>query len=142
MEDLDLHPQAPSSTASPPLASPAIADAIEKLLAHPELLATIASTVGLGKGAPTGSPPESPSVPAEAPLPVAAPAPTGDLGDAVAALAPLLGALSGKGGSPKSDDPRACLLHALKPYVSHGRAEAIDTIIQLSRVSEVLKKLS
>lgn len=143
MEDLDLHPQAPSPADPPSLASPSISDTIEKLLAHPELLSTIASTVGLGKSAPTPITPESPSTQDQASLPVAAPspAPAGDLGDAVAALAPLLGALSGKGG-PKGDDPRTCLLRALKPYVSRGRAEAIDTMIQLSRVSEVFKKLS
>ena len=141
MPDLDHIPQSPA-TAEPPSA-PAISDAIEKLLAHPELLSTIASTIGLGKSAAPQPPsPESPPTPDASALPVATPpAKANDLGDAVAALAPLLGALSGKGG-PKGDDPRTCLLRALKPYVSHGRAEAIDTIIQLSRVSEVLKKLS
>ncbi len=146
MEDLDLSQQAPAPIDPSPPSAPAISDAIEKLLANPELLSTIASTIGLGKGAPAPASPESQTVPDQAALPVAAqtaPAPTGDLGEAVAALAPLLSAFSGKGGGgPKGDDPRTCLLRALKPYVSRGRAEAIDTIIQLSRVSDVLKKLS
>ncbi len=152
MDGIDHIPQAPAPSDTPTPSAPAISDAIEKLLAHPELLSSIASTIGLGKASPTTAESTEPladaksaSAPEEAVLPVAAnpSSPTSDLGEAVAALAPLLSAFSGKGGGgPKGDDPRTCLLRALKPYVSRGRAEAIDTIIQLSRVSDVLKKFS
>ncbi len=60
------------------------------------------------------------------------------LPDAIGALAPLL---SGKLGNAP-DSRRDCLLKALKPYMSEGRGEAIDTIIKVSKISDVLKTLS
>jgi hypothetical protein len=55
-------------------------------------------------------------------------------------IAPLLSA-SSKGGSKKDDD-RACLLRALKPYLSNSRSEAIDYIIKFSVLAKALKNLS
>lgn len=43
--------------------------------------------------------------------------------------------------SAKSRDRRAELLCAMKPYLSHDRCEAIDYIIKLSRLGEILKTL-
>ena len=142
----------PKATPADVSATPiGISDAVEKLLAHPELLSSIASTLGLGKPSPIPVEGKEKSDEAEAiatasgdPLPpvAAVGATPSDLGEAVSALAPLLSSLSGKGGVPLKDDARTCLLRALKPYVSRERAAAIDTIIQVSRVSDVLKKLS
>ena len=140
MNGMDPTPQEPQAQA-PPLSSPALSDAMERLLAHPELLASVASAIGLGKpnatqaNSPTAVDPPNPPEPE---LPVASP--TAELGEAVAAIAPLLSALTGKGGS-NPNDPRSCLLRALKPYVSPGRAQAIDTILRLSLVSEAIKKV-
>lgn len=54
-------------------------------------------------------------------------------------LAPLL---SGELGSPsRESNNRACLLRALKPYMSDGRSEAIEYIIKFSRLTELLKSL-
>ncbi len=61
------------------------------------------------------------------------------LPEAISALAPLL---SGKLGTNAPDSRRDCLLKALKPYMSEGRGEAIDTIIKISKISDVLKTLS
>ena len=145
MSELEHTPQAQPS---PSAATPAISDAIDRLLANPELLSSVASAIGLSVpsslGAQDGSAlPASSEEPTDV-LPTAAPSTgTGDLGHTIATLAPLLSGFSGKGtGKTASDDPRACLLRALKPYVNRRRAEAIDTIIQLSRVSEVMKKLN
>ena len=138
----------PQASADAPAATPAISDAIERLLANPELLSSVASAIGLSAPAALDTQAEavSPSSKEEAPalLPTAAPSTgLGDLGHTVAALAPLLSGFSGKGGGKATpDDPRACLLRALKPYVNRRRAEAIDTILQLSRVSEVMKHLN
>ena len=140
MNGMDPTPQEPQAQA-PPLSSPALSDAMERLLAHPELLASVASAIGLGKpnatqaNSPTAVDPPNPPEPE---LPVASP--TAELGEAVAAIAPLLSAFTGKGGS-NPNDPRSCLLRALKPYVSPGRAQAIDTILRLSLVSEAIKKV-
>ena len=123
-------------------APPDLSEAIERLLAHPELLSSVASAIGIGKSAPVSEEisAREETVPAigESAKPPSTTSPQA-LGESVAAIAPLLSALSGKGGTSKPDDPRTCLLRALKPYVSHGRAEAIDTIIHLSRISELLK---
>lgn len=137
--------------------TPQVSDMVNRILEHPELISMIAATLGTEKpGAQTAATPQ----PANRPDPVtvqnagqtaemapsAAPAESGTVAqvksgsgvpDAMATLAPLLSGLTG--GKPP-DDPRSCLLRALKPYVSHKRAEAIDTMIQLSRVSELLKK--
>ncbi len=153
MNGMEHIPETPQNSApDAPSASPAISDAIEKLLANPDLLASVASAIGLGKTStsPTASTAEpqatvadtSAAVAGENLPAVASTPPLGDLGDTVAAIAPLLSSLSGKGSPSKADDQRICLLRALKPYVSRGRAEAIDTIIQLSRVSELFKKLT
>ena len=63
-------------------------------------------------------------------------------------LAPLLAGLNGGGfggggggGDRGKDDERACLLRALKPYVSPGRREAIDTMIRLTRLTDLLKHM-
>lgn len=118
---------------------PDVGTAIERLLANPDLLASVASAIGIG-----GPPAASENTPAKESLPrentPISPAPLASPGESVAAFAPLLSALSGREAAGK-DDPRACLLRALKPYVSRGRAEAIDTIVSLSRISDALKSV-
>ena len=42
---------------------------------------------------------------------------------------------------PRGDDRRAALLCALKPYLSSDRRQAIDYIIKLDRLGDVLKTL-
>ena len=120
-----------------------LSSAIERLMANPELISMVASSLGVNK-----KEPQENAVPSVVPVgapPQAPPPATDSLGvspDAIAALTPLLGMLSGKGGATKKDDDRACLLRALKPYVSRGRCEAIDTILQLSRLSEMLRHMN
>ena len=124
-----------------------LSNAIERLMANPELISMVASSLGINK-----KDPQENAVPSVAPVsappqaPPSVPPPSTDaLGispDAIAALSPLLGMLTGKGGASKKDDDRACLLRALKPYVSRGRCEAIDTILQLSRLSEMLRHMN
>ena len=150
-ERLDAVPVTESET------PPALSDAIDRLLAHPELISMVASAIGMGQ---TASPPpaeaqtaEAQTAEAQAADAVSLPAPSestslptgGIRPDAMASLSPLLGMLSGKGAKGKksaAEDSRACLLRALKPYVSRGRCEAIDAIIQISRLSELLKNMS
>lgn len=52
-------------------------------------------------------------------------------GPSIAAIAGLLGAGGGKG------DPRCALLYALKPYMGHGRAEKIDTLVNMLRLADL-----
>ena len=129
-----------------------LSSAIERLMANPELISMVASSLGMSKKEPQDSPPGAMPVAESAPVATPPSVPQASqtssaesLGvspDAITALAPLLGMLSGKGGASKKDDDRACLLRALKPYVSRGRCEAIDTILQLSRLSEMLRHMN
>lgn len=50
--------------------------------------------------------------------------------NSLAALAPLL-------ASGKKNDPRCALLYALKPYMSHGRGDKIDTLVNLLKIADI-----
>ena len=60
--------------------------------------------------------------------------------DAISALAPLLYTDFSK--FSRADDKRACLLRALKPYLSEGRCEAVEYIIKFSAISDIIKNFS
>ena len=110
--------------------------AIDQLLAHPEVLSMVASALGSPKA------PAEEAEPSEAALAASA-APASEASEALSALAPLLSGLSGlaRGGKETPDDPKACLLRALKPYVNPARREAIDTMIRLSQLSGLLGQI-
>ena len=119
---------------------------LNSILSDPQMLSTITSLAQKLKGDNDATPvteiqheaqAEEISAPAdvneERPVPPSIP-------DAIGALAPLL-----SGNSPKhskKDDDRACLLRALKPYLSQDRSQAIDYIIRFSSIADVLKNLS
>lgn len=44
-------------------------------------------------------------------------------------------------GKQRMTDNRSALLHAMKPYLSSERREAIDYIVKLERLGEILKSL-
>ena len=131
-----------------------LSDALDRLLANPELLSTVAAAIG-------ASPPsdvETKNASAEKDSEeetkkdsekeaftsntVSANAHTDDISqklpDLMANVAPVIAALSGKGGK-QPDDDRTRLLCALKPYLNPHRRDAIDTMVQLARISEVIK---
>ncbi len=145
---------------SPPKAGSAdVSNMISRLLEHPELISMVASAIGAKPGGTEASspPPESDNhtaaetpksqeAPASAPASAAAPdtgeAPANDafaakIPEVMATLGPVLSGLS---GGKQPDDKRSCLLRALKPYVSRERAEAIDYMISVSRITDALKK--
>lgn len=142
---------------SPPkTGSSDVSDMISRLLEHPELISMVASAIGAKPGgAETASPPPEPdshpatdvpktreaSAPASAAPDIGA-APANDafaakIPEVMATLGPVLSGLS---GGKQPDDKRSCLLRALKPYVSRERAEAIDYMISVSRITDALKK--
>lgn len=127
---------------------PDLSGAIEKLLAHPELIASVASVLGKPPpDAPKSEEREESENASSPPEESAAALPKEISPEAISALAPLLAGFSKGGGgklplaslAPRGDDPRVCLLLALKPYLSAGRCEAIDTMIRLSAISELLR---
>lgn len=156
MERTDHLPEQETGAAAPP----PLSDAIARLMAQPELLSMVASA--LGAPAPTAAAPsdgetaaevtpssaesetkETPPVSEES-TPAVSPA-SASLPDLIATLAPLLGGgkglPTGGGGHRGKEDDRTCLLRALKPYLSPGRREAIETMIRLSVLSDTLKHL-
>lgn len=105
-----------------------LSSVLDGILSNPEMMAMISSMAGKLKGSQANdaeqSAPDAPSA----------------LPDAVGALAPLL---SGEARhTSKRESDRACLLRALKPYLSPGRSEAIDYIIKFSSIADLLKNLS
>ena len=145
--------QTPKPSTVPP---PDISSLLDKLLAHPELISMVATTLGAPSGASTSSasPPPTQEVKADPPPEVTptvateqAPTIPAGLGDMLTGLSPLLSKLSSTGSSKTSsngkreDDHRACLLRALKPYLNSSRQEAIDYMIRLSELSLLLKHL-
>ncbi len=61
---------------------------------------------------------------------------TGGLGAILPALA---GVSSGCKNPPKPTDRRSALLLALKPYMSHDKAEMIDTIVRIIEIMTLIK---
>ena len=124
-----------------PGSSPPLGEIIGKIMADKELMSTIASVMGSVGG---NSPPAEEEKTDESPQ---APQASQKLPEMIEALAPMLGSSKGDiknsllGALPQKDDRRICLLRAIKPYVSRGRGEAIDYMIQLSRLSELMKHL-
>ncbi len=115
--------------------------ALDGILSNPAMMSMISSMAEQLKSG-TPSPPSGTSEEASEQVPEAAVHSGNDtpkLPNAIGVLAPLL---SGKLGGNSPDTRRDCLLKALKPYMSEGRSEAIDTIIKISKISNVLKTLS
>lgn len=130
------------SIAAPQEASDGFSDALSGILSNPEIMATIASMAGKlkGSGAPQKSEEQNQNQDAGAAPQSEGSRPSLPLPEAVSALAPLL---TGEGiKHSQRDSDRACLLRALKPYLSPGRSEAIDYIIKFSSIAELLKNLS
>lgn len=129
-----------------------LSDAIERLLANPELISTVASAIGAQ--APAGIKPEakkdssrsenSDTEDKSGDTPASTQAEQKDISsklpELMASATPMIAALSGK-NTKLPDDDRTRLLCALKPYVNPHRKEAIDTIVNLARISEVIKTI-
>lgn len=117
-----------------------ISDAIDKLLANPELIASVASALGVK------AKPSLPKTRTEEQAKESTESEGSPLGlKNTNNLAPVLALLSdpklfSKNASPPDDD-RSRFLCALKPYVNPHRQEAIDTMLQIARMSEIMKSL-
>lgn len=121
----------------------ALGDIIGRLMSNPEIMSAIASMKGQSSPAePVPEENNDPKENEESTAPVSSDI-SSKLPEVIEALSPML---SGKGkgdGKPSPrDDRRICLLRAIKPYVSRGRSDAIDYMIQLSRITELMKHLN
>lgn len=111
-----------SNTPVPSDLPPSLSDAIDRIMANPELISMVAATL------------KKPTEATEAPKPqeesVSAPPSN--------ALPALLSSL----GRVPHDNDRSRLLCALKPYVNPHRRQTIDTLMQLSQMTELIKHLN
>ena len=97
--------------------------ALNSILSNPEMLSMIGSMAQKLKSDMPPATPDEPTVAPEEEVQERA-EPAQALPDVVQALAPLLSSATGK--HSKKDEDRACLLRALKPYLSRDRGVAID----------------
>lgn len=129
-----------SPAESSPKEDTRISDAINKLMANPELIGMIGRAMASAKA-------EAPPTDAAEP-PEAAPAaterseasPAADVSAMLSNIAPMLSSLSGISPQKNAEaDRRSCLLRALKPYLSKERGEAIEQMITVGRISEIIR---
>jgi hypothetical protein len=114
--------------------TPNFSDAIDQIMAHPEWITMVASALG--------KPPAEKESPKESEADKAT-VPSDPVDTAAAALTPMLSKLSQMKAPPSGGkSTRAELLCALKPYLSPGRQEAIDYMIRISQISDLLKHLT
>ena len=123
-----------------------------KLLANPQIIETVASA--LSNGNENGSPQVTNSAPSvnveQKGEQVSEETPTPDIA-AMAQKLPEIMSMLGPVMQQKNDhkpnqshtvsDKRACLLNAMKPYMSPQRCDAIDKLITFGRLSDILRQL-
>jgi hypothetical protein len=128
---------------------PSLSDAINMLMANPQIISTVASALGNvspknGEKTDTERSGNEHSKEDFAEPPKTADAPAPDLSALVSTISPLISGAAphrSSGGRQHESEAerREALLCALKPYVSEGRRDAIDYIIRISRMSDILK---
>jgi hypothetical protein len=128
-EKEEIREQSENSVA---MGMPDVSATIDKLLANPELINMVASAIG--KSSPVTDEKEQNAVLVSSK--------TGSVPDVISSIAPVLSALKGADGHNSRSDHRSCLLAALKPYLCKERCEAIDYMIKLGKISELLKNMS
>lgn len=140
MNESDISPK----TSAPALDDARISGAINKILEHPEIIGAIGSMLTSQKPAvQTEETPIKESAETEPTVPESTETGAAGGSDMIATLLPMLSRLQGLShNSPPRDDNRECLLRALKPYLSRERCEAIDQMLKISRISDILKNMS
>lgn len=116
-----------------------ISTAIDKILANPELISMVASALGGG-----AAERKEDITPSDSTKSTVNKATEDKAGDMISTLAPILSSLQGRSllSHSPANDKRSCLLNALKPYLCKERCEAIDYMIKLGRISELLKNIT
>ena len=125
-----------------------LSDAINMLMENPQIISSVASALGnMSQGGASATDKAStPDVEKTEVPPVDRTPASIDLSSLISSISPLISGTSqdrqhstyGKGSESRQ---REALLYALKPYVSQSRQDAIDYIIKISRMSEVLKTI-
>ena len=105
-----------------------ISEAFQKILQNPDIISNVAAAIGMPMPTKKDAPPQKSSVN------------TPEAAETISSLAPLLSTLSKKDSSHKISSNQASLLNALKPYVNDNRCQAIDYIIKIAEISQLMKK--
>lgn len=116
----------------------AISSMISALRENPALLQGIASSLGIDKGEENKKEEDEPSQEKASEVSSVSSLPP----EIMKALPAFLSLMSGEGkAKSKSEANREALLYALKPYLSKSRADAIEKIIRLSRLGDILSEI-
>ena len=125
-----------------------ISAAISRLMEHPEIIDAVASALSSATGESNIA--QAPQqVSTDTAEPKSETVNTPDTPDLAASLMPIisrlgtldLGGLKGNGGKGGAGGKHAALLCALKPYLSKNRSDAIDYMLKISQMSEIISKL-
>ena len=125
------------------ISSKSISDAIAMLKNDPSIISTVASALS---GSTSSEASESDEEISQQDPPQAIGVHQGELNldklpEIISVIAPMLSGKQSQFHPKASDDHRTALLCALKPYLSSGRQEIIDSIIKISKLSEMIKRL-
>lgn len=123
--------------------SDALSGAMEKLLAHPELISMVASALKSQDLPPSTDDSSAVETASDKEAAISASVQnvaTPNTVELTNALLPMLSKLGNLKSSPTSS-PHSTLLCALKPYVNPARREAIDYFIKFSQMSALLSGL-
>ena len=119
-----------------------LSDMIDKLLARPDIINMVASAVGKQQN---GGGDEKKVKEQPPPDMSDGISPNSSLPELVSAIAPAIAALGGY-AQKKPQSEKLCrrdgLLCALKPYLCRERCDAIDYMIKLGKISELLKNMN
>ena len=110
--------------------TPDLSGILGAALANPELLSALPKMMGAVSGAFSGQANTAPSSPHE---------PAAEAGAFGYQGAPFLPPKSSFPRPAKVTDRRSALLLALKPYMSHDKAEMIDTIVRIIEIMSLIK---
>jgi hypothetical protein len=121
--------------------APQISEMIDKLLAEPELINMVATAIGKAPSEAESQKKEGENM-ADGGVKNSAVS-NEALSGLVSSLAPAIAALGkpSQKQAAKKSDRRDCLLVALKPYLCRERCEAIDYMIKLGRISELMRNI-
>ena len=118
-----------------------ISSAINRLMEHPEIIGAVASALSGVSANEAKDENESKSEQTTTPEPAS----DGDLAASLMPIISRLGTLGlggGKdGGVGIKGGKHAALLCALKPYLSKNRCDAIDYMLKISQMSDIISKL-
>ena len=105
-----------------------ISEAFQKILQNPDIISNVAAAIGMPIPGKKGGISQQDTGNAS------------EAAEAISTIAPLLSTMSKKDSSHKISSDQACLLRALKPYVNDNRCQAIDYIIKIAEISQLMKK--